>query len=185
VTDVQRADAAATSGSEDQPPLVVVAAVNVDAVVRAPRHPRPGETVLGTDVAALPGGKGANQAVASAVAGATTSLVAAVGADAEGQRCLDHLAGRGVDTRSVRAVTDATTGMRRSWSPMWARTASSCPAPTRLVTADAVAAAIRPGTAVVLVQLEVPEAAVRVEVGQVQPGGVGDTRGPKKRRGPC
>jgi ribokinase len=61
--------------------VLVVGAVNVDMVVRAPRLPGPGETVVGPGVERLGGGKGANAAVAAARAGAEVRYVGAVGAD--------------------------------------------------------------------------------------------------------
>jgi ribokinase len=47
-------------------PIIVVGSINMDLVVRAPRHPQPGETILGSDFQTFPGGKGANQATAAA-----------------------------------------------------------------------------------------------------------------------
>jgi ribokinase len=61
--------------------VLVVGSINLDIVVRAPRHPRPGETVLGTAREYLPGGKGANQAVAAARSDAETWLAGKVGHD--------------------------------------------------------------------------------------------------------
>jgi ribokinase len=57
----------------------VVGSINVDQVVRVTRHPLPGETLLGTSITLLPGGKGANQAVAAARLGASVSIIGAVG----------------------------------------------------------------------------------------------------------
>ncbi len=50
--------------------IVVVGSLNMDLVTRAPRHPQPGETLIGSDFQTFPGGKGANQAVAAARLGA-------------------------------------------------------------------------------------------------------------------
>ena len=83
-------------------PLTVVGSLNVDVVVRAPALPRPGETLLGTSVTRLPGGKGANQAVALAGLGVDVALVGAVGDDADGALCLASLPG--VDVSGVRRV---------------------------------------------------------------------------------
>jgi ribokinase len=60
---------------------VVVGSANADLVVRAPRHPKPGETILGTGFAVHRGGKGANQAVAASRAGATVVMVGRLGND--------------------------------------------------------------------------------------------------------
>ena len=66
--------------------VIVVGSVNVDLVVDGPRLPQPGETVTGGGFAQHDGGKGGNQAVAAARLGAPTTLVAAIGADAFGER---------------------------------------------------------------------------------------------------
>jgi ribokinase len=61
--------------------VIVVGSLNQDIVVRAPRHPLPGESLIGSDVQVFPGGKGANQAVAARI-GATTSMIGRLGDDA-------------------------------------------------------------------------------------------------------
>jgi ribokinase len=71
--------------------VVVVGSVNADLVVRVERRPGPGETVLGSDLATYPGGKGANQAVAAARLGARVSLLGRIGADAHGKFLRDSL----------------------------------------------------------------------------------------------
>jgi ribokinase len=63
------------------PRLTVVGSINLDLVVRAERLPRPGETVSGASFSRVPGGKGANQAVAAARLGARVALVGCVGRD--------------------------------------------------------------------------------------------------------
>jgi ribokinase len=93
-----------------QPRVVVLGSVNYDVTVRVARFPSPGETVLGREVAYGLGGKGANQAVASARAGVPTALVAAVGDDEVGQRLLGWLAERSVDTSHVRVAGGWSTG---------------------------------------------------------------------------
>jgi ribokinase len=66
--------------------VVVVGSINVDAIVRVESHPAPGETVLGLGVDLLPGGKGANLALAAASAGADVLLIGRVGDDDLGRR---------------------------------------------------------------------------------------------------
>lgn len=88
--------------------VYVVGSVNVDWVVYADRFPRPGETLLGTGFERHPGGKGANQAVAAARAGAEAVLVGAVGDDALGRFMRDTLAACGVDLRHLETVADST-----------------------------------------------------------------------------
>jgi ribokinase len=88
--------------------VVVVGSLNVDVVATVERHPRSGETVLGSSLRRLPGGKGANQAVAAAEAGATVALVGCVGADSDGEAYVAGLRARGVDTTGVRRVPGPT-----------------------------------------------------------------------------
>ena len=88
--------------------IVVFGSVNVDLIVPVPRLPRPGETVLGNDYALLPGGKGANQALAARRAGADVVLAGAVGGDSFAGIALDLLRRANVDTRLVRIVEQPT-----------------------------------------------------------------------------
>ncbi len=90
--------------------VLVVGSANADLIVRAPHAPGPGETVLGGDYALLPGGKGANQAVAAARAGTGVTFCGAVGRDAFAPTVHAALAGAGVD-RSVLRELDAATGL--------------------------------------------------------------------------
>jgi len=90
--------------------VVVVGSLNVDQVVTVDRHPAPGETLVATSFALLPGGKGANQAVAAARRGAPTVMVGSVGRDGAAQVATSLLADSGVDVTHVRAV-DVPTGL--------------------------------------------------------------------------
>lgn len=90
---------------------MVVGSANMDLVVRAPRFPLPGETLLGRDFATFPGGKGANQAAAAGRLGAKPRFVAKIGADAFGQALLSSLATSGVDTGSVIIDPTLSTGV--------------------------------------------------------------------------
>lgn len=90
--------------------LLIVGSANADLVVRVPRHARPGETVLGGELAVHPGGKGANQAVAAARLGARVVFAGRVGSDAYGAMLLDRLRAAGVDTALV-ATDDGPTGV--------------------------------------------------------------------------
>ncbi|MEU8425008.1 ribokinase [Micromonospora sp. NPDC048835] len=84
--------------------VAVVGSSNLDLVVTASRLPHPGETVLGGNFRTVPGGKGANQAVAAARAGATCDFVGAVGDDEFGTRMRGSLVDAGVDVRGLRTV---------------------------------------------------------------------------------
>lgn len=74
---------------------------NVDLIVRCRALPRPGETVLGDDVLRLPGGKGANQAVALARLGADVTMIGCVGDDGDGEWLREHFVRSGVRVDSL------------------------------------------------------------------------------------
>jgi ribokinase len=76
----------------------------MDLVTRAPRLPRGGETLIGESFCTIPGGKGANQAVAAARLGAKVSMVGCVGSDAYGQQLRGALLAEGIDCQSVSVV---------------------------------------------------------------------------------
>jgi ribokinase len=91
--------------------VVVIGSINVDLVVTADRLPEPGETVLGGQFSVHEGGKGANQAVAAARAGARVSMIGAVGPDAYGSRAVAALEAEGIDVSRVRRVETDPTGV--------------------------------------------------------------------------
>ena len=91
--------------------LVVIGSINVDLVVTAERLPAPGETVLGGRFAVHHGGKGANQAVAAARAGARVTMIGAVGTDDHGTASLAALEAEGIDVSRVRRVEVEPTGV--------------------------------------------------------------------------
>lgn len=93
------------------PNIVVVGSLNMDLVVRAPRIPAPGETILGGHFQTFPGGKGANQAVAAARLGAAVSLVGCLGRDAFGDTLLENLADSGVNSDNVARDEGVATGV--------------------------------------------------------------------------
>lgn len=86
--------------------VCVVGSANLDLVATVDRLPGPGETVPGTSYAEYPGGKGLNQAVAAARAGASTSFVGAVGHDTAGDMLLGVMHDDGIDTSHVHAVSE-------------------------------------------------------------------------------
>jgi ribokinase len=82
----------------------VVGSANIDLVARVARHPRPGETVLATDFQTHAGGKGRNQAVAAARAGAAVTFVGCVGDDPEGAELRASLTAEGVHVDGLSTV---------------------------------------------------------------------------------
>jgi ribokinase len=91
------------------PNILVVGSLNTDLVVRGPRFPEPGETISGEDLQVIPGGKGANQAVAAARLGANVSMLGRVGKDSFGNFLLKNLKSNHVDSQFVQR-DDASTG---------------------------------------------------------------------------
>lgn len=90
--------------------IVVVGSINADLTVRVARHPSPGETLMGNGGGVTAGGKGANQAVAAALQGASVAMVSAVGKDPYAAPATEHLRAAGVDMHSV-AEVDGPTGL--------------------------------------------------------------------------
>lgn len=93
------------------PQLLVIGSINNDLLVRVGRLPGPGETITGGSFEMAGGGKGANQAVAAARAGASVALVGAVGADEFGARLIEDLAGEGVGVAGIARLEGAATGV--------------------------------------------------------------------------
>lgn len=83
----------------------------MDLVAQAERLPRAGETLLGQSFATVPGGKGANQAVAAARLGGQVAMIGCVGADAYGHALRQALADEGIDCQGVRVAEDVATGI--------------------------------------------------------------------------
>ena len=90
--------------------VFVVGSINMDVVATADRHPRPGETVPGSELGFSEGGKGANQAVASSRAGAETVMVGRLGDDDFGRRLEAFLRDEGLDLEHVASESGVPTG---------------------------------------------------------------------------
>ncbi|MBW4697589.1 MAG: ribokinase [Aphanocapsa lilacina HA4352-LM1] len=87
--------------------VVVAGSINMDVVVRAARHPQPGETLLGQSVQFFAGGKGANQAIAAYRLGTPVTLIALVGDDGFGGSLRAFVSQEGLDTQRVLATAGA------------------------------------------------------------------------------
>lgn len=93
------------------PRVLVVGSINMDLVIRAPRFPQPGETVIGEEFGTFPGGKGANQAVAARRLGAEVRMIGKVGNDSFGLKLREGLAQEGVDVSGVSISDNQSTGV--------------------------------------------------------------------------
>ncbi|MFH1737819.1 MAG: PfkB family carbohydrate kinase, partial [bacterium] len=92
------------------PKIVVVGSINMDLVVTVNRFPIPGETVRSTSFVTVPGGKGANQAAAAALAGGQVTMVGRVGKDIFGSACLENLQSKGVNVAFIEQDDESPTG---------------------------------------------------------------------------
>jgi ribokinase len=94
--------------------IVIIGSINMDLVLRVPRMPLPGETITGGQFRTIPGGKGANQAVACArlcAEGTKVAMVACLGDDAFGQQLRNALRTDGVDDRHITTLADTASGI--------------------------------------------------------------------------
>ena len=143
--------------------VLVVGSVNADLVVRAPRLPERGETVVGSGFALHSGGKGANQAVAAARLGGRVAFWGRVGDDAFGRRLRDNLAADGVEVTRLTASPGASTGV--ALIEVEERSGENrivlVPGANAQLDAAALDPAFFRGGRVLLVQLEVPLEVVR------------------------
>lgn len=137
--------------------ICVLGSVNLDLVASTSRLPRPGETVLGSEYHEYPGGKGLNQAVAAARAGAGTALCACVGDDPAGALLRDvaRQAGVVVDQISVVAATATGRALIATSSVEAQNLIVVVPGANAYLTPDSTVRAVR-GAHVVLAQLEIP-----------------------------
>jgi ribokinase len=140
-------------------PIVIIGSVNMDLVCRTPRMPAPGETILGTALSTIPGGKGANQAVAAAKLGGDVHFVGRVGDDDFGDRLLNGLRQHRVDVRHVTVTEGASSGCAVILVDKKGENAIVvAPGANHRVTPDDVdrAAGLIARASVVVLQLEVP-----------------------------
>jgi ribokinase len=139
--------------------IAVVGSLNMDLVVRSPRIPQPGETIIGSDFQTVPGGKGANQAVAAARLGGQVFMIGRVGTDTFAQTMLNNLRAAGVDHTFVTQDPAAATGVALITVDKAGQNTIvvAAGANMRLTPADVEAAtAVIAGAKVLLLQLEIP-----------------------------
>jgi ribokinase len=138
--------------------VVVVGSINMDLVTQAPRFAGPGETILGDRFLTVPGGKGANQAVAAARLGAEVALIGATGDDAFGRQLRQGLAAEGIDLTHTVQLDDCASGTASITVAGGENQIIVIPAANALVTPAQVeqAHALVARADVVLVQMEIP-----------------------------
>jgi ribokinase len=155
--------------------IVVIGSSNTDMVIRLPRIPRPGETILGGDFLTAAGGKGANQAVGAARAGGKVWFVARVGKDTLGDQAIAGYRREGIDVSGVVRDRDAPSGVALIFVAKDGENSIAVAggANAKLSPADVkkAGAAIR-SAAILLMQLETPLASVRVAADMALKSGV-------------
>jgi ribokinase len=154
--------------------IVVVGSINMDLVTVTARFPGAGETLMGERFLTIPGGKGANQAVAAARLGARVSLVGALGRDAFGDQLHAGLQREGIDLKHVKRLDDTQSGTASITVAGGENQIVVVPAANARVTAAQVidAAAAFDGADAVLLQLEIPLEAVEAAVDVATRAGV-------------
>jgi ribokinase len=147
--------------------VVVIGSANLDLVVRSPRIPGPGETLIGDAYDEYPGGKGLNQAVAAARSGARVAFVGAFGGDEAGTRLRAVATDDGIDTASSPSIAGTPTGRALiTVSDDGENTIVVVPGANALVDSGGA-----PSGGVVLAQLEIPvESVIRAFVGAKDAG---------------
>jgi ribokinase len=91
--------------------ITVIGSINMDLVTSTSKIPKVGETVLGQSFHTIPGGKGANQAVAAARLGGDVTMIGAVGDDSFGKTLVDHLTNQGINMKTIMEVKGVSTGI--------------------------------------------------------------------------
>ncbi|MXP24974.1 ribokinase [Altererythrobacter indicus] len=138
----------------------ILGSINVDIIAALANLPRPGETVLARSTEKLPGGKGANQAVAASRFGADTYMIGAVGKDGDGVWMRSILETDGVHLLPVDVASGTPTGMAYiALDAAGENQIIVAPGANMAITADAIGGAA-PDARVFLAQLEVPIEAI-------------------------
>lgn len=142
--------------------IVVVGSINMDLVVKSGHIPVAGETVIGQEFVMIPGGKGANQAVAAARLGAHVEMVGCIGGDSFGKQMLEQLSNEGVGTSYVITESQQTTGVALIQVKDGENRITVVPGANASMTPAHVehAREVFEGADILLVQLEIPQETV-------------------------
>ncbi|MCX7918448.1 MAG: ribokinase [bacterium] len=157
--------------SQSNPNIVVVGSSNTDMVVKTPRIPVKGETILGREFIMVPGGKGANQAVAASRLGAQVTFIARVGNDIFGDSSLSNFIANRINTRYIQRDPETPSGVALIFVDEHGENVIVvAPGSNAKLSPDDVqqAEAIIRTAAVILLQLEIPIATVEYTVSLAQ-----------------
>jgi ribokinase len=151
--------------------ILTFGSINVDLIVPVQNLPQPGETVLGTDYSLLPGGKGANQALAARRAGSEVLLAGAVGSDQFAEVALNLLRRAGVDVHLVRVVELPTGCAAIMVSDTGENAIAVAPGANASVHANQVPDQLIDASTVLIAQMEVPPAETETLIRRVRKRG--------------
>lgn len=151
--------------------LLTFGSINVDLIVPVQNLPQPGETVLGTDYSLLPGGKGANQALAARRAGSEVLLAGAVGSDQFAGVALNLLRRAGVDVHLVRVVELPTGCAAIMVSDTGENAIAVAPGANASVHANQIPDELLDAKTVLIAQMEVPPAESEMLIRRVRKRG--------------
>lgn len=154
------------------PDVTVLGSANVDLVLKVDRYPGAGETIVAGEDTEVAGGKGLNQAVASARAEARTAFVAAVGEDDAGRTLLAAMREEGIEAASVRTLPAATGRAVVVVQPSGENTIFVVPGANELLTLDEAAREMIAASAVLVAQLEVSPVVVAEALAVARRAGV-------------
>ncbi|WP_128893756.1 ribokinase [Longirhabdus pacifica] len=146
--------------------IVVVGSASIDLVTVSSKRPKAGETVIGEAFHTVPGGKGANQAVAAARLGANVAMVGAVGTDTYGNMILENFKNEKILSKHMKKVTDVTTGTAHIVLAEKDNSIVVIPGANALVDKELVEQTeeLIKGASIVLLQLEVPIETVQIAI---------------------
>jgi ribokinase len=141
--------------------LLVVGSLNMDLVVQVPHHPHPGETVLGSDYLTFSGGKGANQAVAAARAGAGVEMLGLVGSDPFGPQLHEAVQMAGVGTTYLKKISGPSGIALISINPQGENMIVVSPGANAQLTPEQIPTQALRNAGMIMMQMEIPIATVR------------------------
>lgn len=154
--------------------VLILGSINMDLVVPVPKLPRPGDTVLGDRLLTVPGGKGANQAVAAARLGADVRMIGRVGGDAFGRELVSGLQADRVDTSAIAVDAAEPSGVALIVVDGSGENQITVAPGANGAVGDAEIARLRDGLTredVLVMQLEIPLPAVRAAIGVARDAG--------------
>ncbi len=136
--------------------IVVIGSLNLDYVTRVAQHPKPGQTILGSDLELHSGGKGANQAVAAARAGANVRMVGCIGSDMAGNILQGNLEREGIDVSGLQQTEGASGSAFITLNRQGQNTIVVSPGANGKLRPSDLRAASLTGAKLLLLQLEIP-----------------------------